>query len=71
MKTDQQRITDLEISLAHLQRQYDLLNEVVTEQTSRLDRAVKRIKTWEQNLDRLKNAVETDSAPLDEKPPHY
>ncbi len=71
MKTDQQRITELEITLAHLQRQYDLLNEVVTEQTSRLDRAVKRIEKWEQNVDRLKNAVETGSDPLDEKPPHY
>ncbi len=71
MKTQQERITELEISLAHLQRQYDVLNEVVTEQTSRLDRVVKQIARWEQRLDRLKHAVETESDPLDEKPPHY
>ena len=71
MKSDQERITDLEISLAHLQRQYDVLNEVVTAQNAQLDRALKRMSKWEENFDRLKNAVDSPSDPQDEKPPHY
>lgn len=71
MKSDQQRITELEMDLTHLQRQYELLNEVVTDQAARLDRALKRIEKWEEGLDRLKNSMDGPGDPLDEKPPHY
>ncbi|WP_372895994.1 SlyX family protein [Stieleria sp.] len=71
MKNEIERITHLEIQLAHLQRQYDVLNDVVTEQAMLLDRVNKRIAKWEQTVDRLKNASEPTSDPQDEKPPHY
>ena len=71
MKNDTDRIIQLEIQLAHLQRQYDVLNVVVTEQSMQLDRATKQIAKWEQTVDRIKNATESLGDPLDEKPPHY
>lgn len=71
MKSDAERITDLEIQLAHLQRQYDVLNEVVTDQALQMDRVVKRIAKWEDAVQRLKNSGGSTTDPLDEKPPHY
>jgi len=71
MKSEQQRITELEVSLAHLQRQYDVLNDVVTDLNGQLDRTTKRIEKWERGLDQLKSAVEQPTDPMDEKPPHY
>ena len=71
MKNESERITDLEIGLAHLQRQFDVLNTVVTEQAMQLDRATKRITKWEQTVERMKNSSEPAADPLDEKPPHY
>lgn len=71
MKSETERVTTLEIQLAHLQRQYDVLNDVVTEIAMQLDKANKRIFKWEQTVDRLKNSSESAADPLDEKPPHY
>ena len=71
MNSESTRITDLEVALAHLQRQFDLLNEVVTEQATRLDQAFKRIEKWEQKLDGVKNAAGSETDPIEEKPPHY
>lgn len=71
MKNDTERITHLEIQLAHLQRQYDVLNEVVTQQAALLDRVNQRISKWEQTVDRIKHLSEPAGDPLDEKPPHY
>ncbi len=71
MKTDQQRITELEIQLSHLQRQYDVLNEVLTDQAGQIDRVVTKIKRWENDVELLKNAMESGRDIQDEKPPHY
>lgn len=71
MKNESERITELEIGLAHLQRQYELLNAVVTEQSLQLDRAIKRIEKWEHAIQRLKNDPQSPADPIDEKPPHY
>ncbi|MEO1617795.1 MAG: SlyX family protein [Planctomycetota bacterium] len=71
MSSEQERITNLEISLAHLQRQYDMLNEVVIEQTRELERATKQIAKWENEVNSMKNQMESPGDPLDEKPPHY
>ncbi len=71
MKTPEARITELETQLAHLQRQYDLLNEVVTEQAVWRDQTQKRIKQWEETIEQLKPQRESMGDPLDEKPPHY
>ncbi|QEF98128.1 hypothetical protein Mal15_21750 [Stieleria maiorica] len=71
MNDETERIKHLEMQLAHLQRQYDVLNDVVTEQSMLLDRVNKRISKWEQEVDRIKNVTDSESHPLDEKPPHY
>ncbi len=66
------RVTELEIQLAHLQRMFDQLNEVVTEQSKRMDRLQQSNKQLADKLDRMKNASSGggfDAA--DDKPPHY
>lgn len=71
MKNESERLIELESQLAHLQHQYDALNEVITEQASRLQSMHKRVEKWEQQVDRLKNASDSASDPLEERPPHY
>jgi SlyX protein len=66
------RITDLEISLAHVQRLFDQLNEVVTSEAIRSDQMHRRIKELEQQLKSVKEkATEEPRSLEDEKPPHY
>lgn len=65
---DSNRITQLEASVAHLERLYDELNTVVVEQGRRLTRLEKRLDQVAQlfeggELDRLRQ--------VQEKPPHY
>lgn len=67
------RIANLEIALAHHQRDYDSLNAVVTEQANQLDRLQRRMQ---QLTDRLQSmsSQEGQAQPRrleDEKPPHY
>ncbi|MCD0461210.1 SlyX family protein [Roseiconus lacunae] len=71
MKDHSDRIIELESQLAHLQRQYDELNQVVIDQTRDIQRLLKQALKWEQDLDRLKHAVEPRGELADEKPPHY
>jgi SlyX protein len=71
MKTESERVTDLEIQLAHLQRQFDVLNEVVTQQTKQLDQSSKRIDKLVGTIEELKANTELISETVDEKPPHY
>ncbi|MDB4679024.1 SlyX family protein [bacterium] len=65
------RITKLEIQLAHTQRLVEQLNEVITEQGKNLDRINRVIVRFEQKLDDFKYKVEDKRDLLDEKPPHY
>ena len=65
---DSDRITQLEASVAHLERLFDELNTVVVEQGRRLARLEKRLEQVAQlfeggELDRLRQ--------VQEKPPHY
>ncbi|MEM0926852.1 MAG: SlyX family protein [Planctomycetota bacterium] len=71
MTPDKERITKLEISLAHLQRQYEILNEVIVEQSKELDRMRKQVQKWERAVESLKHRLDGPSEPLDDKPPHY
>lgn len=66
-----ERVTELEIQLAHLQRQYDQLNEVVTEQASLSDRMSRQIRELQEQVKELKTKPLAEGDPLDEKPPHY
>lgn len=66
------RVTELEIQLAHLQRMFDQLNEVVTEQSKRMDRLQQSSKQLADKLDRMKNASGGGGFDaVDDKPPHY
>jgi len=65
------RLTELEIQAAHIQRLYDHLNEVVTEQAKLVDRQARRLAKLEEQLQNLKVKSETPIDPFDEKPPHY
>ncbi|TWT51357.1 hypothetical protein Pla22_41340 [Rubripirellula amarantea] len=69
---DEDRITKLEVSVGHLQRLFDQLNEVVTEQAMRADRMYRKISELERQLKESKDKT-PDSPPSleDEKPPHY
>lgn len=65
------RMTELEIQLAHLQRQFDQLNEVVTDQAGKLDRLSRIIGKMSDSVEELKQKGTEERDPLDEKPPHY
>ena len=67
----EKRITELEIQLAHTQHLLEQLNEVVTEQASKVDRVTRLIATMQEKLDDLKYKTEEKRDLLDEKPPHY
>jgi SlyX protein len=67
-----QRITELEISLAHLQRLFDQLNDVVTEEASRSDRLQREVQGLKDQLRTIKEKPSSEQrSPEDEKPPHY
>ena len=64
------RLTDLESSLMHLQSDFDSLNEIVLENSRRLDKLSAMIQRL---TDRIDSAGD-DELPRsleDEKPPHY
>lgn len=65
------RITQLETGLAHLQRLFDHLNEVVTAQSLENQRMTRRITQLQDQLKQLKEKPAESTDPLDEKPPHY
>ncbi len=65
------RLTELEVQLAHVQRLYEQLNEVVTEQAMLADRMTQQFARLQDQVRTLKEKAPTTVDPLDEKPPHY
>ncbi|QDT05759.1 hypothetical protein K227x_41630 [Rubripirellula lacrimiformis] len=66
------RLTDLEVQMAHVQRLYEQLNDVVTQEAMRADRMQRRLDALTQQLKDVKSkSAEPATDPLDEKPPHY
>jgi SlyX protein len=66
----QERMTDLEIKLAHLEQAVNELSDVLYRQQSMLD----RLATGYERLQERVNSSADGSAnaePADEKPPHY
>lgn len=59
------------MQLTHLQRQYDVLNQVLIDQSNEMTSLRKRLNKQEQMLDEVKRGSESMGDPLDEKPPHY
>ena len=66
-----ERMTELEIQLVHVQRLYEQLNEVVTSQALEADRMQRRIVQLQTQIKELKDKPAAAVDPLDEKPPHY
>ena len=62
---------DLQIQVAHLQRLYEQLNDVVTDQAMDADRMRRKITQLEMQIKQLKEKPAPATDPLDEKPPHY
>lgn len=71
--SDDSRLAKLEIALAHLQRDYDTLNGVVTEQADQLDRLLANYARMQQQLASMRVAIDnaTPRRLEDERPPHY
>lgn len=66
------RVQRLETALAHHQRDYDALNDVVTKQASELDRLRATLRRMTERIEALQAAAETAPRTLeDDKPPHY
>jgi SlyX protein len=65
------RVTELEVQLAHTQHLFDQLNAVVTEQAIKIDRISRAIGKLRESVDDLKHKSEEKLDPLDDKPPHY
>ena len=65
------RLTELEVQLAHVQRLYEQLNEVVTAQAMENDRISRQLIRLQRQLKEMKQPEESSFDPLDEKPPHY
>jgi SlyX protein len=66
----QDRLTELEIKLAHLEDHVEVLNDTVIRQQAQIEKL-------ELNLERLRERLEAaaeagaDGDPADERPPHY
>lgn len=66
------RCTELEYSVAHLQRLYEQLNSVVTEQSLESARLNRKVADLQAQLKEVKTKQSPESTDLvDEKPPHY
>ena len=64
------RITELELALTHLQKDYESLNEVVLDNGSRLASLESAMQRLTSKLDAL-SEPSSERRPEDEKPPHY
>ncbi len=65
------RVCELETQIAHIQRLYDQLNEVVTDQSKDIDRMRRQISALQSQIKEIKEKPLPAADPLDEKPPHY
>lgn len=73
MSSHDQRIENLEVTVAHLQRLNEQLNEVVTQLSLDAEQSRRRVKELETLVKDLKEKQSSGESidPLDEKPPHY
>ena len=65
----EERVTDLEIRLTHLDDTVDQLNQIIIEQQDRIGRLERTLKEVLNDQERLKEAVSPEIA--DTRPPHY
>jgi len=65
------RQTELESLVTHLQRTVQDLDEVIRQQHGRLDGLQARLARLETELGQLRDTTTIERKPEDEKPPHY
>ena len=70
MKDPEKRITSLEMSVAHLQHDLEMLDKAVLDNTEKLDQVFAMLKRLNERLDSGGDDTEERNAE-DEKPPHY
>lgn len=70
MNDSEKRLTNLEMSIAHLQHDFETLDKAVLDNTQKLDQVFAMLKRMNE---RAENAGGDASPrkPEDEKPPHY
>jgi SlyX protein len=68
--TENARLNDLEIRIAHLERGLQELSDVLIRQQKELDRAVERNQVLADRLAALQDSDDASTA-LEERPPHY
>ena len=71
MKSLEDRITDVESAVAHLQHYYEAQNEVLLTQGAKLDELENSIREIVRRLESINLQLERPRNPEDEKPPHY
>ncbi len=65
----EERITDLEVHLAHQSRLLEELDEIVRRQADEIDVLRRRLAGAVQRLSEMQN--QGDAPPASQKPPHY
>lgn len=68
-KSDRERIVEAEMALAHLQHDYDALNEVVLEQQKTIEGLSRKLQKLESKVDASSDPEVRDAEA--ERPPHY
>lgn len=66
--SDEDRIIDIEIKLAHQENMVESLNQTVYEQGRRIDQLEAMVTKLAEHIRTLRDAGQ---GPLNEKPPHY
>ena len=70
MSSADDRLTNVELLLTHLQHDFEQLSQVVFRQQAELDALRKELTRLDSRVVTLSEGSETRD-PLDEKPPHY
>ena len=65
------RVTDLESALAHQQREYEQLNQVVIEQANTIQELGRQLALLKTSMQQVQDNSLEERDLVDEKPPHY
>lgn len=65
------RVTELESALAHQQREYEQLNQVVIDQAKTIDKLERKLVLLDASIQQVQQNYSEERDLADEKPPHY
>ena len=66
----EERLTDIEVKLAHVEQAFNELSDVLYRQQQQVDRLELSLEALRQQLESNQDGASA-GAPEDEKPPHY